>query len=286
LFSLATTATPTGGLFALYAKVQGLGPPLWWGALVWNTTESRFDELSRWNTSVAPFLQDGVLGAQATVGVDGYIYFTSAYPQYRVPAHPASFAALPTTYEGWSCLENGTTVADNRVERGSSGKPVWQWRLATEAPSEDDEKHKLNLWPAGRWLSLNNGTVQLQRGSTHWNDALGRFVLVGSADPGTVWVAAADKGAPIEGPYRTAVLVAAHNSTGSTLSPQGSITSRATNLYNPTQHPFLTDPLSSPTTIFFSGTYCTSFAPQEHKTPLYDYNSLMYRVDLGPLFLK
>jgi hypothetical protein len=82
-------------------------------------------------------------------------------------------------------------------------------------------------------------------------------------------------GASIVGPYTTSMLVAAHNSTGSGLG-NGDET-LATNCYNPTQHVFM----SNTSLVYFSCTFVTTFAPQHHKTARYDYNSLMYRLDVS-----
>ena len=73
----------------------------------------------------------------------------------------------------------------------------------------------------------------------------------------------------------------------------GGDTSLAFNLYNPTQHAFLSNVTTAPgsgavsggdAVVYFSGTFCTSFAPERHKTPGYDYNSLMYRLDLSAIW--
>ena len=48
--------------------------------------------------------------------------------------------------------------------------------------------------------------------------------------------------------------------------------------YNPRLHPELT-PEGSPI-LLFEGTYTHSFSGTEHRTPRYDYNQIMYRLDL------
>ena len=38
--------------------------------------------------------------------------------------------------------------------------------------------------------------------------------------------------------------------------------------------------------VYFEGTYCSTFSGNEDKTPRYDYNQMMYRLDLADPRLK
>jgi hypothetical protein len=66
-----------------------------------------------------------------------------------------------------------------------------------------------------------------------------------------------------QGPYRKAVKVATH--------PKQSF-------YNPCHHVFFDQ--NEGRTIYFEGTYCNTFTTSP-ATPRYNYNQLMYRLDLG-----
>ena len=48
--------------------------------------------------------------------------------------------------------------------------------------------------------------------------------------------------------------------------------------YNPKQHPMLDQ--DGGRVIFFEGTYTTTFSGNPDPTPRYDYNQMMYRLDL------
>jgi len=48
--------------------------------------------------------------------------------------------------------------------------------------------------------------------------------------------------------------------------------------YNPKQHPMLDS--EGGRSIFFEGTYTTTFSGNPHPTPGYDYNQIMYKLDL------
>jgi len=237
--------------------------------LKWNSVH--FEEASpRWEDSLAPALYSSVMGAQATVESDGYVYFTSSYPLYRCRATAASIIDLPSSYEGWTCLENGTTAADGKVVRDGTGNLLWTWRPQTPALSEADEKslRQRGIFNASEgWVSLIDAatgkSVGLRRGSTHWNAHLGRYLILSSAAAGEIYMSVSETSS-IVGPYHVGTLVAAHNSTGSGLDSLGSDTGLATNCYNPTQHPFLSSTVESPgdEIIYFSCTFTTSFAPE------------------------
>jgi hypothetical protein len=48
---------------------------------------THFEEIGiRWNASQTPDLYSNIMGSQATNGLDGYVYFTTAYPLYRCAA--------------------------------------------------------------------------------------------------------------------------------------------------------------------------------------------------------
>ena len=54
--------------------------------------------------------------------------------------------------------------------------------------------------------------------------------------------------------------------------------------YNPRLHPEFTD-ADSPV-LLFEGTYTSMFANKPDKTPRYDYNQILYRLDLDDKRLK
>ena len=83
---------------------------------------------------------------------------------------------------------------------------------------------------------------------------------------GELWYAEADTPT---GPWGKAVKVLTHENY---------------TFYNPRLHPEFT-PASSPVLIF-EGTYTMQFADRPHPTPRYDYNQILYRLDLDDPALK
>ena len=54
--------------------------------------------------------------------------------------------------------------------------------------------------------------------------------------------------------------------------------------YNPTQHPFFDE--DGGRLIYFEGTYSHTFSGRVQRTPHYDYNQILYRLDLADPRLK
>src|SRR5204863_5688120 len=99
-----------------------------------------------------------------------------------------------------------------------------------------------------------------------WNAYRRRWVLIaveqgGSSLLGEVRYAEADT--PV-GPWAYAVKVVTHD---------------RYSFYNPKQHPMFDK--EGGRVIFFEGTYTHTFSGNPDATPRYDYNQVMYRLDLG-----
>jgi hypothetical protein len=123
------------------------------------------------------------------------------------------------------------------------------------------------LKPQETLTSSSDGkTVKLHSGSIAWNAFRKRWVTVfmqAGGKPsmlGELWYAEADAPA---GPWGKAVKVVTHNNY---------------TFYNPRLHPEFT-PEGSPI-LLFEGTYTAEFANHPEPTPRYNYNQMLYRLDL------
>ncbi len=114
---------------------------------------------------------------------------------------------------------------------------------------------------------LTGRRVTAHGGSVYWNAYRRRWVMIfveagGKASYlGEVWYAEAESPA---GPWGYAVQVATH--------PRYSF-------YNPKQHPLFDQ--RDGRVIYFEGTYTHTFSGNHDVTPRYEYNQLMYRLDLA-----
>jgi hypothetical protein len=138
-------------------------------------------------------------------------------------------------------------------------------------PATFDDWQNPDSWetlkPQDSFVSAEDGSpVKPQSGSIAWNQYRKRWVAVfmqlfGKPSAfGELWYAEADS--PY-GPWGKAVKVLSHKNY---------------TFYNPRIHPEMT-PDDSPI-LLFEGTYTQTFANRPEATPRYDYNQILYRLDL------
>ena len=234
-------------LMARVSSQKGLEPAYAWHLAVWNDTRHHFEKRITWP------LRDGHDSAhpfRATAHGTDYLFL---YPDLRVAARWDAVTNL-ARYEAFTCL---TDTGD--VDRDGSGSPQWRWRAGASRPG-----------PAAlRRAGIDLGTrdmetgepVSLNRGSVTWNAYRKRWIRIASGEPGQIWYSEAL--APT-GPWESARRV---------------VSQRAYNLYNPTQHSFFDE--EGGRRIYFEGTYTAAFSSAHEKTPHYDYNQLLFRLDLA-----
>lgn len=154
-------------------------------------------------------------------------------------------------------------------------KGAYSWRQDREPTTQADEQRliksgKISKETAQYDLRDAGGKlVTLHRASMEWNAYRKKWILIGNEQAGRespsalgeVWYAEAEH---VTGPWRKAVKVASH--------PKYSF-------YNPRHHAVLDQ--EGGRYIYFEGTYTTSFSGNPSPTPRYEYNQLMYRLDVA-----
>ena len=197
-----------------------------------------------------------------------YVYFAGGMPLVRVRASLASYLD-PSQYEAYTFLPAGS---GSDVQRNPGGSLKFEWRGGQ--PKQDLKQ--VNKLIAEKRIRAGESPVHLidietakpvltQHGSVYWNDHRQRWVMVisqsfGSSMLGEIWFAEA---ARPEGPWAYARKIVTHNDYS---------------FYNPKQHPYFAK--DGGRTLFFEATYTSSFSGNKHPTPLYDYNQIMYRLQL------
>jgi hypothetical protein len=152
------------------------------------------------------------------------------------------------------------------------GNPLPTLRCPARFEAWEDPSMWEPLKPQESLRSADNGhAVKPHSGSIAWNGFRKRWVTVfmealGSPSAfGELWYAEANS--PL-GPWGKAVKILSHENY---------------TFYNPRLHPEFT-PESSPI-LLFEGTYTMQFANHPSPTPRYDYNQILYRLDLDDLAL-
>ncbi len=138
------------------------------------------------------------------------------------------------------------------------GMELLQWRNRGELPQRE--------WPVDLRDIETGKDVVPHGGSLAWNPYRNKWVAIvlqTFGEPsflGEIWYAEADT--PL-GPWVWARRIVTHNKYS---------------FYNPKHHPFFDQ--DGGRVIYFEGTYTAMFSGNEHLTPRYDYNQIMYRLSL------
>jgi hypothetical protein len=272
LTSLVVLPGPDGRdrLYAGYVKVR---PPLTVyarGLAVFDDDRQVFAPLAEFDRK-APAYPDGHTFRHRAGGVE-YVYFSHPYPLTRVKATAADLCR-PASYETFTPLQEGSRLDRPRLDRGKDGRLRYGWKRNTPAVGPAAQARLIAaglLKPAEALLQLRDRDsgkpVQAHSGSVYWNAYRRRWVLLavqsgGTSFLGEVWYAEADTPT---GPWRYAVKVVSH---------------QRYSFYNPKQHPMFDK--HGGRVLFFEGTYTHTFSGNPEPTPRYDYNQVMYKLDLA-----
>jgi hypothetical protein len=257
-------------MFAVYVKVKGALDIVARGLAEFDDQKLLFERVAEFDLK-APIQPAGHTFLRAEGGVD-YVYFARPFPLVRVRALPAELAKQ-ASYQGFTCLKEGSTLDKPQLDRDANGRLRYAWKTNTPALSPKDEVRLLKkglLKPGEALLPFQDAdtgqAVQLSSGSVYWNDYRKRWVLIavqnlGTSALGEVWYAEADT--PV-GPWVYGRKVVTHDKYS---------------FYNPKQHPLFDR--GGGRWILFEGTYTHSFSGNDQPTPRYDYNQIMYQLDLA-----
>jgi hypothetical protein len=206
-----------------------------------------------------------------------WLLFGHSTPNARVPARLADVLD-PAKYEAWSCAKAKSKGEEPDLD--GDGKPRWRWQK--ELPPTDSQTEAkwikqgkikpevARLCPANHADAKER--VTLHRGTVRWNEYRKRWVLIAgqiggkSSLLGEIWYSECEHPT---GPFAKAVRIVTHD--------------RQT-FYNVCHHPFLDR--DGGRFIHFEGTYTNEFSGNPDKTPRYNYNQILYRLDLSLGALK
>jgi hypothetical protein len=272
LDGLVTLADASGReqMFARYIKVKNFLQAYQQGLVRLNDQEQRFEKVAEFAMDV-PVVPSGHPFRRTVDGIE-YVYFATPYPLVRVRATAEDFQNL-SSYEAFTCLQEGSRLDDPRLDRGEDGSLRYAWKKNTPAVGPKEQADLIqagHLKPEEALLQLRDRDtgkpVFAHRGSVYFNRCRNKWVMIavqsgGTSFLGEVWYAEAET--PL-GPWVYAVKIVTHDKYS---------------FYNPKQHPMFDK--DDGRTIFFEGTYANTFSGNPDQTPRYDYNQIMYKLDLS-----
>jgi hypothetical protein len=271
-------------MLAYFQRRRGLGAVLENGFVVYNDEKESFEKLSEVAIDPPIFPTGYPFRVKDNQGAE-YIYFTAPYPSVRVRAGRRLYLDL-ASYEGYTCLKPGSRYGRKdllQLDRDAGGKLVWGWKKDTPPLNPKDQEDLI----AGGKMEREESPFRLQDAdggkpillsncSCFWNDYRKKYVMIasevqGATVLGEVWYSESDRP---EGPWISARKIITHaNKKGD-----------AHDFYNPTQHPFFDR--EGGRVIYLEGSYVNTFSGNPHPTPYYEYNQIMYRLDLSDPRLK
>jgi hypothetical protein len=260
-------------MFANYAKITPPMETYQRGLVEWDPSRQRFQKKAEFPLDLATFPGEPPGGHtfQLEEGGVRYVYYCSPYPLVRAPADPESLGN-PEAWETFTCLQPGTRAEERKLERASDGALQYAWKKRTGAVNPQQQAKlikdgllKDNEAPLNLRDVLTGKAVIAHGGSVAWNPHRRRWVMIaveifGSSLLGEVWYAEADT--PL-GPWVYARKIVTHEDYS---------------FYNPRHHPMFDQQKGR--LIYFEGTYTASFSGNKDPTPRYEYNQVMYQLDL------
>lgn len=248
-----------------------------YGILMWNDEEQEFEQLVQFpGTTDWRYAGKGGQGAYYEEGGKGYYSFTQhSYPNLRVEAKMDAIVDY-TEYESFTPLMPGTTYngANTQLERDAEGNLVWGWKKNTQMITQDQEKEliQLGIIKQGdeRYFQLKDADsgdeVRIAQSSVEWNEYHQSYVMIGQEKfgrtslLGEIWFAEAP--AP-NGPWKVAKKIITHNEYS---------------FYNPSQHEYFIK--DNGRFLYFEATFTNTFTSAP-AMPRYNYNQMMYKLDLS-----
>ncbi|MBD3177672.1 MAG: DUF4185 domain-containing protein [Armatimonadia bacterium] len=257
-------------LVAHYSRVRGLEALLEHGIAVFDEGDQVFDKHTtfdlerRWQAVEGHPIREGE-----------YLLLPTPFVGARCRA-TLDAVTDQDAYEAFTCLEPGASFAgaESRIERDGNGEPLWGFKAGTDPVGQMEERELMEAGLIDRDRARfdvrdaeTGRQVRLASGSVAWNEYRRRWIMIACESfgdrsfLGEIWYLEADDPT---GPWSDAVRVVTHDRYG---------------FYNPVHHPFLDR--DGGRRIYFQGTYTQMFEGDVAKTPRYEYNQIMYRLDLA-----
>ncbi|MCK4639435.1 MAG: hypothetical protein KAT33_08445 [Bacteroidales bacterium] len=255
-----------------YGRMKDLGIVYESGLAIFNDEKEIFEPVFQYD-STSPFWPKGHY-LEANINGENYHYFSFGTPYSLRTIADLEHIKDINSYEAFTCLKEGTryTGASSEIDRNKEGEIIYSWKAGTDPVGYKQQKELIDngvMKQEEGWLQLcdiEEGTrIVSHAGSVYWNDYRKKWVMIieefKGIPLGDIWYAEGDS--PV-GPWVYAKKIATHNKY---------------NFYNVTQHPFFDK--DGGRYIYFDGTYSTLLSQMDYETPRYEYNQIMYCLDLN-----
>ncbi|MCA9261881.1 MAG: hypothetical protein KDA61_21835 [Planctomycetales bacterium] len=258
-------------MFATYVKIRDGLSPYERGLAVFDDATNRFVRYAKLPLE-QPFYPWGHPIDVATKS-SRYIYFCLPFPWLRTQAEPAALGD-PQRYESYTYAVPTDDASQWQVLRDEAGRLDWKWRRAVPPLTRAIEEKLVDAGQLAasetslRLRVLDGAPVLLHASSIAWSPYRNKWIMIvceemGTSYLGEIWYAESDA---LEGPWENARKVVSHE---------------RYSFYNLKLHAVLAE--EGGRFVYFEGTYTREFSGNPIATPRYDYNQIMYRLDLSRL---
>ncbi len=260
-------------MLARYQRVKNVGEVLEQGLVRWNDAKEIFEPVAQWPLD-AVVVPHGHPVAVTDEAGKRWLHFGHTFPLVRCPATLEAVSDL-ASYEAYTPLKSGAKYDKENpaLERGPAGRLVYAWKKDTAllGPREHADLVTRGLIAPGESLIRSTDRdkpIVWGYGTTSWNAYRRKWItlahqLLGDSVGGEVWYLEADA---VTGPWTRATKIATHDDY---------------TFYNVRHHPYAD--ADGGRVIYFEGTYTTFLTRRKTGTPRYDYNQIMYRLELDEL---
>jgi len=271
LDALTVLNTPSAGeqMYCAFARVKSLAETLERGFMRWNDEAMRFERVASFPVDTPCYPH----GHPLRVECNGHrgVYFASPLPLCRTSGRVEGFLDVKHC-ETFTCVLPGGGDKPT-IDRDEQGRIRYDWRTGAAMFDPGLAKKLVDdgaIKPGESLIQSRDvetgKPILLHGGSTYWNAWRQRWVCIavqswGTSMLGEVWYLEGDT--PV-GPWVYGRKVVTHDKYS---------------FYNPRHH--IEFDQQGGRVIYFEGTYASTFSGACVPTPLYDYNQMMYRVDLG-----
>jgi len=263
----------TEQLVGSYTRVKTLDEAYERGIVIFDDNAEIFKPITQFDLHTPLFPH----GHPFKVKVEGieYLYFSFSTPYTMRVRADLEHISNPASYEAFSCLVKGSKYdkSNSNLDRGPDGRLIYSWKANTQPVSHSQQLELIEsgkITSAEGWIHLQDidtGTpVQSHAGSVYWNEFRKRWIMIyherdGTSNLGEVWYSEGDTPT---GPWVYAKKIVTHD---------------RYSFYNVGQHPIFDQ--DNGRLVYFEGTYTKSFSKSPFATPRYDFNQIMYSLDLN-----
>lgn len=259
-------------MLATFGRMKSLAECLERGIVEYDDEQARFRKLRSFPVDAPTYPRGQPFRVASRDGQGEWFYFAQSFPLVRCRATLAAYPDIESC-ESYTCMARDKPGDPPRIDRDAEGRVRYAWRRGMPPADVMSQLGLIKdgaLKPAESLFQtrdvLSGAPILIHYGSVYWNEHRQRWVMIavqsmGASFLGEVWYLEADT--PI-GPWVYARKIVTHDKYS---------------FYNPRRHVEFDE--DGGRTMYFEGTYSQMFSGAPTPTPYYDYNQIMYRLDLG-----